>query len=144
MTNNSNTRSIVADFIDTIWNQRHFDQLDKFIHPAFIDHGLPPQFPADKEGLKQWILATGISFEHSTHIEEQVTEADKSILKIRMHLRHIGTWREIPPTGAAVSTVGYRCFRVADNKIIEHWALIDGNALENQLKESSHGCKIQV
>lgn len=48
-----------------------------------------------------------------------------------------------PATGADISTVGYRYFRVADNKIIEHWALIDGNSIENQLKGSAHGCKIQ-
>ena len=143
MTNNNNTRSIVADFISTIWNQRRLDQLDRLIHPAYIDHSLPPGLPADKEGLRQWILTTGASFEHSTHIEEQVTEADKSILKIRMQLRHIGAWRDIPPTGAEVAAVGYRYFRVADDKIIEHWALIDGNAIENQLKNSSHGCKVQ-
>jgi len=38
--------------------------------------------------------------------------------------------------------IGYRLFKIKDGKIIEHWALIDGQAIENQLKDASHGCKI--
>lgn len=37
----------------------------------------------------------------------------------------------------------YRYYRLQDNKIIEHWALIDGNAIENQLKDAAKGCNIQ-
>jgi predicted ester cyclase len=144
MTQTDNTRRIISDFILTIWNQRRFDCLDQFIHPSFMDHSLPPQLPADRSGLVQWIQATSVSFEHTTHIAEQVTEEDKSILKITLQLKHIGEWRGIPATGAAVSVVGYRYFRVAEGRIIEHWALIDGNSLENLLKQSHHGCKLQA
>ena len=73
-----------------------------------------------------------------------VSEENKVIVKIMMKLKHIGVWRDIEPTGAEISTIGYRYFKLADNKIIEHWALIDGNAIGNQLKEIKHGCKVQV
>jgi predicted ester cyclase len=143
MTTNNNTQRLVAGFIEAIWNQRQFDKLEQFIHPEFTDHSLPPGLPTGREGLKQWILTTGQSFDHTTVIEEQVTELDKTMLKIRLLLKHTGEWRGIAPTGAEISVVGYRYFRVAGNQIMEHWALIDGNAIENQLKADSHGCKIQ-
>jgi predicted SnoaL-like aldol condensation-catalyzing enzyme len=142
-TQTDQTRQLVSNFIETIWNQRRFDKLDEFIHPGFTDHSLPPSLPTGVEGLQQWIENTGRSFDHTTIIEDQVTEAGKSILKISMQLKHIGQWRDIPATGAEISTIGYRYFRVADNKIIEHWALIDGNSIENQLKNTAHNCKIQ-
>jgi len=73
-----------------------------------------------------------------------VCEDNSVMIKIRMQLKHIGEWRGIESTGATIDTIGYRYFKLADNKIIEHWALIDGNRIENQLKQTNHGCKIQA
>ena len=141
--NLKNNKNLVTNFIDTIWNKRQFSELGDFIHPAFIDYSLPPALPANVEGLKIWISGTGTSFEHKTLIEEHVSEGNKSIIKIRMLLKHISTWRSIEATGAEITAVGYRCFRIEEGKIIEHWALLDGNSIENQLKASAEGCKIQ-
>jgi predicted ester cyclase len=30
---------------------------------------------------------------------------------------------------------GYRTFKIAEGKIVEQWAMIDGNNIEKQLKE---------
>lgn len=133
---------LVKDFIDQIWNQSRFEHIDRFLHPQFKDHSLPPALSADKEGLIKWIVGTGRSFGHHTTIENQVTEGDMSIVKIKMHLEHIGTWRDIEPTGTELKTTGYRQFKMQDGKIIEHWALIDGQAIEQALNNTAHGCKI--
>ena len=133
---------LVQKFIEQIWNKRSFEMLDDFLHPEFKDHSLLPVLSPDKEGLKKWIIATGISFEHETIIEEQVTEGDQIMLRIKMKLKHIGVWRGIEPTGIELYTTGYRHFKIKDDRIIEHWALVDGETIQNQLKEASHGCKI--
>jgi predicted SnoaL-like aldol condensation-catalyzing enzyme len=140
---NTNNKEIATKFIEEIWNQNQFDRLDNYIHPDFCDHSLPLALPPNKEGLKLWIIGTGKSFEHKTIVEEMVSEENKIILKIKMLLKHIGNWRDLEPTGAEIFAIGYRYIKFADNKIIEHWALIDGNAIENQLREAIHGCKIQ-
>ena len=137
-----NNVMLVQQFIDQIWNKNEFGRLDDFLHPEFKDHSLPGPLPGNKEGLRQWITGTGISFRHNTVIEEQVTEGNKSIIKIRMNLKHIGAWRNIAATGKDLYTIGYRYFRLKDGRIIEHWALIDGQALENQIRDTAHGCKI--
>jgi predicted ester cyclase len=137
-----NTRVLVANYMDEIWNKKQFEAIGNYLHKDFIDHSLPPSFLTSKEGTIKWIIDTGNSFEHKTIIEDQVTEGNKSIIRIRLLLKHIGIWRDIEPTGVTVSVVGYRYFRVHDDKIIEHWGLIDGQAIENQLKKELHGCKI--
>ena len=93
--------------------------------------------------MKRWIVGTGKSFEHKTIIDDIVCEDNKVMLKFKMQMKHIGIWRDIEPTHCKVSTVGYMYYKLADGKIIEHWALIDGNSIENQLKETLLGCKIQ-
>ncbi|MBA2612100.1 MAG: ester cyclase [Bacteroidetes bacterium] len=140
---NSTNKSIVKNFIEEIWNQNQFEKIDHYISPDFIDYSLPPNLSADKEGMKLWIIGTGKSFEHKTIIDDIVCEDDKVMMKMRMKLKHIGVWREIEPTHFEISTVGYRYYKLKDGKIVEHWSLLDGNSIENQLKETSHGCKIQ-
>jgi predicted ester cyclase len=136
-------KKIIINFIDTIWNQQNFDKIDDFISKNFKDYSLPPNLPEDKNGMKQWILATSQSFEHQTNVEEIICEDEKVMLKIRMNLKHIGVWRNIEPTNYEISVVGYRYYKLIDGKIIEHSGMIDGNAIENQLRETSKGCKIQ-
>ncbi len=136
-------KSIVLDFIEEIWNNNRFDKLDSFIHPSFKDYSTPQQLPAGSAGLEMWIRETGKSFEHSTIIEESVEEGDTVILRIKMLLKHRGKWRDIDPTDAAITTVGYRCFKLSEGLITEHHALIDGNAIEQQLMQTNHGCKVQ-
>src|SRR5690606_19930127 len=129
---NSKNKSIVTNFIEEIWNQNQFDKISNYISPDFIDHSLPPDLSADKDGMQRWIIGTGKSFEHKTIIEDLVCEENKVMLKIRMQLKHIGVWRGIEPTHIEISTVGYRYYKLAEEKIAEHWSLIDGNSIENQ------------
>lgn len=138
----ADNQQLVSQFIEQIWNKRNFEKLDQFLHTNFNDHSLPPALTPDKTGLQSWIMETGKAFEHTTIIEDQVTDNKKSVVKIKMNLKHIGKWRNMEPTGMVVSTTGYRLYKIADGKITDHWALIDGEGIENQLKAASHGCKV--
>ena len=142
--------NIATSFIEQIWNHKHFDELDSKryrayyrAHPEFKDYSLPSSMVANKEGLKKWILATDMAFKHNTVIEDQITEGHKSVVRIIMNLKHIGTWRGIEATGKELSISGFRYFKIKEGKIIEHWALIDGESIENQLKSLPHGCEIK-
>ena len=134
-------KDFIEAYMAIIWNQGDTTRLPGFLHPAFTDHSLPASLPANAEGLKQWIAMTHQSFIPDTVIEEQVAEPGKSIIKISMHMKHIGLWRSIAPTGLTVTTKGYRCFRLQDERIIEHWALIDGTTLEQALSGKEHSCR---
>ncbi len=139
----STNKTTVLNFIEDIWNQNRFEIIDRYISADFMDHSLPPALPANKEGMMLWIRATGKSFEHKTVVDDMVCEGDQVMLKLTMQLKHIGAWRDIEPTHAEISTIGYRYYKLSNGKIREHWALIDGNAIENQLKQTQHGCKIE-
>jgi predicted SnoaL-like aldol condensation-catalyzing enzyme len=140
---NETNKSIVTNFIEEIWNSNQFEKIENYISADFIDHSLPPNLPANKDGMKLWIIGTGKSFEHKTIIDDIICEDNKVMLKMRMQMKHIGIWRDIEPTHFEITTIGYRYYKLDKGKIIEHYALIDGNSIENQLKEASKGCKIQ-
>jgi predicted SnoaL-like aldol condensation-catalyzing enzyme len=131
------TRQLVSSFIDKIWNRHDFNSLGLFLAESFTDHSLPPALPSDATGTLTWIKGLGASFEHRTEIVKQVAEGNHSFVEVKLHLRHIGRWREIDATGMVLSVTGYRRFQVQDNKIIAHWALIDGEGLKNKLLSAS-------
>lgn len=144
MENTQQQKRLIADFIEVIWNRSEFGQMPLFLHPEYQDHSLPPQLETTAKGLQQWIEGTSTAFEHTTIIEQIVSEENRVMIKISLHLKHVGIWRSIEPSGLEITVTGYRSFELTDEKIIRHWALIDGNAIENQLTACGHGCKVQV
>ena len=140
----TDNQNLVSQFIEEIWNKQRFEQLDAFIHPQFKDHSLPKALPPDKEGMKKWIAGMGTSFMHQTIIEDQVTEGENVVIRISLLLKHTGTWRGIPETGTEVTAKGFRFYKVKDEKIIAHWGLIDGQAIESQLKDAAQGCTVTI
>jgi hypothetical protein len=135
---------LVAGFIEDFWNGRQFHKAGDYFHADYRDHSVPPGFPAGPAGTIQWIEKLGASFIHRTQIEEVITEAGTVVLRVRLHLKHTGPWRGIQPTGAEVSTTGFRVFRVEAGKITQHLALIDGESLEKQLKGLTKACVLPV
>lgn len=135
-------KRITRNFIKEVWNEQKFQKIEKYLHPQFADKSLPPGLPENKVGLRIWIGRTGQSFKHKTIIEEIVHEGDKVILKVNLHLKHIGNWRGIEPSGKEIVTSGFRYFQFRENKIIKHWALIDGEGIEKQLLVEKMGCAI--
>ena len=128
---------IIKAFLHEIWNQQAFDKIDAFLHPDFEDHSLPASYPRGKEGTIQWITQTGNSFRHLSFIESLVMEGNQCMIRIRMRLVHIGTWRNIEPTQAEIECFGYRHFILKDGKIRAHYALIDGQSIESQIRQKS-------
>jgi len=135
-------KQLVNSYITSIWNEGAIEKITDFLHPDFTDHTLPPTLPDGIDGVLQWLALTSSSFKHHTIIEDQVTEGNKSIIRIRMEMEHIGLWRGIAPTGITTTTGGYRFFRIADGKIREQWGQIDGAVLEAALNGAVHACKL--
>jgi len=140
---NRQNKSIITNFIEEIWNNEQFDKVSNYIHPDFKSNALPATVTPDVHGLILWIKGTSASFVHKTVIDAMVCEEDKVMIKITMQLKHTGIWRGIAPTYKDVQATGYRYYILTEGKIISDWALIDGNAIENQLRETAHGCKAQ-
>ena len=136
--------TLAVNFLEDFWNGRQFRTAGDYFHANYHDHTVPLGFPTGAAGTIQWIEKLGESFIHRTEIEEVIAEVDKVMLRVRLHLKHTGPWRGIEPTGAEVSTTGFRVFRVEAGRRIEHRALIDGESLEKQLKGLIKACALPV
>ncbi len=135
-------QEIVLEYIRRIWNEQHYDALHNYLASEYRDHSLISSLPPDIKGVKKWIEATSASFKHRTRVEDLLCDGDKVFIRIRMELKHVGVWRDIAATGMELETDGYRLFRLHNGKIAEHWALIDGQVIENTLRAVDHSCTI--
>ena len=133
-------KNLITAFIEEVWNKRRFEKINDFLSEDYKDFSLPPILKGDSDGTIAWIKSTSKAFEHHTTIDEIVAEENKVMVKIKMQMRHIGVWRDILPTGAEISVTGYRFFKLYNGKIVEHWGMIDGNTIENKLKEAQQVC----
>ncbi|RWU09855.1 ester cyclase [Pedobacter chitinilyticus] len=135
-----NKKEIVLTFIENVWNRNKVEELESYLSPHFVDHSLPKGFPNNMEGTKKWIKATGMSFQHRTMVEDMIAEDNKVFIRITMKLKHVGEWRNYPATGLEISTTGYRFFEFLEDKIINQWASIDGNVIEQAIAGTTHTC----
>lgn len=49
MDSGNSTKSLTSNFIQRIWNEQRYNELDSFLHSDFLDHSLPPALPPTKK-----------------------------------------------------------------------------------------------
>ncbi|GGC40061.1 hypothetical protein GCM10011386_35180 [Parapedobacter defluvii] len=135
-------KELVLGFIANVWNRQEIEHLVDYVSDRFIDHSLPLGFPEGLAGTQMWIAATGKSFRHRTIVEDILAEGNQVCIRIKMELHHIGEWRGYAATGVDITTSGYRFFELANGRIVQQWALIDGNRIEQAIAGNSHGCRL--
>jgi predicted ester cyclase len=128
-------KALVRRFLERV-DTGDAGSVDAFIAPAYTDHN-PPPFPDLAPGIAGARQAFAIAlsaftdFHHT--VEDQVAEGDTVVSRITGTGTHTGEFLGVPPTGKRVTMTGLTIHRIADGKLIEHWAQIDALGLLQQL-----------
>ena len=69
-------------------------------------------------------------------------ENDEVAVRTLFKSEHIGPWGGISPTLRETVVKGFRHFKVGYEKIVAHWALLDGEALQNSLTATNNACEV--
>ena len=109
--------------------------IDELLPPEYLDHNPPiPGLPRGREGVRQSNLLARAAFPDAVHvIEEQVAEGDKVMTRVRTRATFLGAFLGYPPTGKVVEVRGVSVHRIADGRLVEHWAQADGAGFMAQL-----------
>jgi predicted ester cyclase len=70
-------------------------------------------------------------------IHNQIAEGDLVATYKTLYGTHKGEFMGVPPTGKKIALQLMDFFRLADSRIVEHWAVIDFMALMRQLEALS-------
>ena len=109
---------------------RYFEAMGKDKSPASVDQWVAN---SDQE-LKAHIAEMEAAFPgYQLEAEDLVAEGDKVAVRVTVTGTHQGEMAGIPPTGKAVSASGMLIYRIAGDKIVEHWMVFDNLAVMQQL-----------
>lgn len=127
-------KALVRGYQET-YNANNLDVLDAIVAADIISHKTLPGLPPGLEGGKLSHRGTVATFPDLHYeIEDLIAEGDRVVMRWTMTGTHSGaSFMGQPPSGRQVRVPGISIFRLADGKIVEHWAEPDSLGLMQQL-----------
>jgi predicted ester cyclase len=109
--------------------------VEELCAPDYVDHSPPlPDMPRGNAGVRQANTVLAAAFPDTVHlIEDQVAEGDKVVTRLRGRGTFTGEILGLAPTGKVVEITGISIHRLADGKLVEHWANADTFSFMQQL-----------
>ena len=105
-----------------------FGRAEEIVDPEAPDNELLPDDPPAKliDTFKETFAEARAGFpDLSITIEDVMAEGDRVAARVTMHGTHSGEFQGIAPTGKRVEVRAIDMFRIANGKIVEHWAHAD-------------------
>ena len=116
------------------YNTGKLDELDGILAPNLISHNHLPGVPTGLAGAKMVHQGLLTSFPDSkTTIEDLVAEGDRVVMRGTATGTHKGPFGGAPPTGKSFKVTTMSVFRIANGRIVEHWGVVDGTGVMQQL-----------
>ncbi len=127
-------KQFMADFIETVINQKELDAIDDLVLESFVEHVPFPGQGLGARGLKQTIAGLHIAFP-DTHwaIDEQIAEGDMVVTRFTWTGTHQGDFLGIPATGQPINVWGVVIDKVIKNKFVASRLIMDMPTLMQQL-----------
>ena len=128
-------KALVLASIDDGWNSQQLSVFDELFDPDLVDHSVPADLPATREGTKEFATRYWSAFPDLRFaIEDQIAEGDKVMTRWTARGTNIGKLMGRRPTGKQVTVTGIRVDRVIGGRIVESWAEFDQLGLLQQLE----------
>jgi predicted ester cyclase len=138
--NEAANKAIVRRFVEEFQDQHRVEVVDELVSRDFVNRsGTVRDIPGmeratDFEGMKEIDRMYRKSFpEQRVTIRDMAAEGDKVWTYKSFSAVHSGEFMGIAPTGKTITIDAIDIMRVANGKIVEHWAVQDVWGLMRQL-----------
>jgi len=111
---------------DEVWTRGNIDVVDEIFAPDFVGHhpGQPDWVGPD--AVKQAVVNARAAFpDFAEHVEDVIVEGDRVVTRFTASGTHLGPYRGLAPTGRRMQMAEMAVFRIARNRIVEKWGLMD-------------------
>lgn len=129
----------VTAYHKRLWEEKELDAIETYMDDQVVLRtALNGDIPKDElyGTLSTWLEAFP---DLVIEWEKPVIEGDQVVFRWMASGTHQGEFNHIPATGAAVQYQGVSWYKVADDKIVEYWSLIDLPSLMVQLLRQVEG-----
>jgi steroid delta-isomerase-like uncharacterized protein len=116
-------------------DQGNLDIVNELCAPDYIDHAPPlPGMPAGNAGVREANRQLRAAFPDTVHIiEDQIAEGDTVVTRLRARGTFANDILGIPANGKLIEITGTSIHRLANGKLVEHWANADLLSFMQQL-----------
>ena len=129
------TNKTIVERFDSLLHSRDLGQLDELCSPDMVNHALAQGRPHGLEGTRQWLETEGRNFQSFPWKELLVVAEGDLVVQfgVREHDWPGGRFRGFDvPAGHCERGTAFM-YRIADDRIVERWAVNDLLAMLLQL-----------
>lgn len=121
-------------FEEVLGRPRDLNILDEILADNYVDHTSEPGLPNNRTGVRLKLEGLLAAFPDVVFtLEDAVTDGDTAAARWHWEGTHEGKFAGVAPTGRRVSCRGMDFYRMADDRIAEHWDVVDAAGLMQQL-----------
>lgn len=126
-------KSLVRRFYDEALNARRLDVIDELALADYIEH---EPLPGQRDGLvgfkdRASMLIEGLASTYTLH--DVIAEGDRVVVRWTNTGIHSGEFLGIPPTNRSFDFAGIDIYRIENDRMAEHWHVVDQLTLLQQL-----------
>jgi predicted ester cyclase len=117
-----------------IVNQGKLELVDDFYAPDYVNRTTPPGVAPTRDGFKQWVTALRAAFPDIRYtIDDSIEAGDKIVTRVTGSGTMRGDFAGMPATGKHATWSEIHIVRVASERIVEHWGIVDQMGMMIQL-----------
>lgn len=122
-------KKLIESFVDEVLNQRNLAAIDKYIAANLTNgSGKTP------ESFEKSLIALFLGFpDLRVSIEHLLAEDNRVLIFLNFTGTYQGEYEGMPPTNKPVKIRSADLYRIENNKIVEHWDVVDQLDLLKQI-----------
>jgi steroid delta-isomerase-like uncharacterized protein len=113
----------------------NLDVVDELIAHDYVDHNPAlPNLPPGREGVRQYVRMLKAAFPDAAHtIDDVIAEGDRVMTRVTARGTFLGECIGYRPNGNVIEISGIAVHRVAEGRLVEHWAHADMAGFMHQI-----------
>ena len=122
----ADAKAIVRRLTDEVFINGNLDAIDELVADNFVDNDPIPGFDAGREGIRAMAGLVQAAFSDKKMIlDDFYLDGDIVTENWTMRGRHTGEFMGVAPKGGEVTVRGVELWKVRNDKIVEHWGVVD-------------------
>jgi len=124
-----------ADYIQAIFNEARFDELDGYLAPDYALKDASPGSAEGAAGIREVVTMFRTGFPDMViTLDEVIAEGDWVASKSTLRGKQTGEFLGVAPTGRSVSVTSLTMVRFRDGRLTESWVKNDVAAIMRQIQ----------
>jgi len=126
-------KKLVRRFYDEALNDRRVEVIDELALADYAEHDPLPGQRDGLVGLKDRVTMFIEGLAPTFTVEDVIAEGDRVVVRWTNNGTHVGAFLGIPPTRRSFSIAGIDIYRVENDRMAEHWHVVDQLTMLQQL-----------